>query len=205
MRRSARLDAVFAPVLLGLLTILIPCGVTLSVMFLAVASGSPLWSAAAMGVFVVGTSPLFATVGFLVRRGARRLRRFVAVGSGLVVLGSGLVALNTGLVLADAPFTFSDALQQAFGSEPAVAAPPVGTDGTQHLVINVASTSYSPGRLTAAAGVPTDLTFRRRGVHPPPGRAGTMTLPWAAPSAPPVRTWPSTRDRAPGRSCCCNA
>ena len=77
VRRSARLDAVFAPVLLGLLTILIPCGVTLSVMFLAVASGSPLWGAAAMGVFVVGTSPLFATVGFLVRRGARRLRRFV--------------------------------------------------------------------------------------------------------------------------------
>ena len=132
-------------------------------MFLAVASGSPLWGAAAMGVFVVGTSPLFATVGFLVRRGARRLRRFVAVGSGLVVLGSGLVALNTGLVLADAPFTFSDALQQAFGSEPAVAAPPVGTDGTQHLVINVVSTSYSPGRLTAAAGVPTDLTFRTHG------------------------------------------
>lgn len=58
VRRSARLDAVFAPALLGFLTVLIPCGVTLSVMFLVVASGSPLWGAAAMAVFVVGTSPM---------------------------------------------------------------------------------------------------------------------------------------------------
>ncbi len=163
VRRSARLDAVFGPVLLGFLTVLIPCGVTLSVMFLVIASGSPLWGAAAMAVFVIGTSPLFAAIGFLVRRGAQRLRRLVAIGSGLVVLASGLVAIDTGLVLADAPFSFSDGLQQLFGPEPEVAAPPVGADGIQHLVVNVGNSSYSPSRLTAVAEVPTDLTFRTNG------------------------------------------
>ncbi len=164
VRRSARLDAMFGPVLLGFLTILIPCGVTLSVMFLAIASGSPLWGAAAMAVFVIGTSPLFAAIGFLVRRGAQRLRRLVAIGSGLVVLGTGLVSIDTGFALADVPFSFRNELQQLFGSEPEeVSAAPVGADGVQHLLVNVGSTSYSPSLLTAVADVPTDLTFRTNG------------------------------------------
>ena len=164
VRRSARLDAVFAPVLLGLLTVLIPCGVTLSVMFLVIASGSPLWGAAAMAVFVIGTSPLFAAIGFLVRRGAQRLRRLVAIGSGIVVLASGLVAIDTGLVLADAPFTLRAGLQQLFGPGPEALAAPIGGDGIQHLVIKVASGSYTPSRLKAIADVPTDLTFRTNGL-----------------------------------------
>lgn len=163
VRRSARLDAAFAPTLLGFLTILVPCGVTLATMFLAVASGSPAWGAAAMGVFVIGTAPLFAALGFVVRRGANRLRRLVAVGSGVVVLGSGLLSLNTGLVLAGSPLTLSDAYQSVVGTQPEVIADGRGPDGVQHFTIEARRTSYTPSRLRAQADVPTVVTFRTDG------------------------------------------
>ena len=64
VRRSARSQAVLTPTIVGFLTILVPCGVTLSVMVLAIASGSPVVGAAGMAIFVIGTSPLFAAFGY---------------------------------------------------------------------------------------------------------------------------------------------
>ena len=52
---AAALSAL-APALLGVATILLPCGVTLSVEALALASGSPWQGAAIMAVFVAGTA-----------------------------------------------------------------------------------------------------------------------------------------------------
>ena len=61
--RSARAQTAFAPALLGLASVLIPCGITLSVEALALTSGSAVAGAATMAVFVLGTSPLFAVLG----------------------------------------------------------------------------------------------------------------------------------------------
>ncbi|MGI8648274.1 MAG: sulfite exporter TauE/SafE family protein [Mycobacteriales bacterium] len=49
-----------APALLGAATVLLPCGVTVSVQALALASGSAPRGAALMVVFVLGTSPVLA-------------------------------------------------------------------------------------------------------------------------------------------------
>ncbi|MBN9635537.1 MAG: sulfite exporter TauE/SafE family protein, partial [Actinobacteria bacterium] len=55
VRGRARSQTAVAPALLGMATILIPCGVTLSVEALALASGSPLQGALIMAVFIAGT------------------------------------------------------------------------------------------------------------------------------------------------------
>lgn len=162
VRRSGRMGGSLGPALLGLATVLIPCGVTLSIMFLAVASGSPVAGAAIMATFVIGTAPLFAVIGYAARRTTAHFRGRLGILSGVAVLFAGLVAINAGLVLNGSSFTLAGALQNVTGGAEttAVAAPPVADDGTQRIVIEAHDTGFSPASVTATAGVPTELTFR---------------------------------------------
>lgn len=168
VRRSARWGGGFGPALLGFATVLIPCGVTLGMEFLAVASGSALAGAAIMATFVIGTSPLFAAIGYLARRSTSALRGRLAVISGAAVLVAGVVSLNTGLVLWGSPVTVASAWRGLLPGEStksagsALAAPALGTDGVQRLVIDAGETGYAPSRVAARAGVPTELVFRTK-------------------------------------------
>lgn len=162
VRRSGRWGGGFAPGLLGMATILIPCGVTLSMMFLAVASGSPLAGAAIMATFVVGTAPLFAAIGYAARRSTNYLRGRLGLLAGAAVLIAGLMAINAGLVLNGSSFTLAGVWRDVTGATAAapVAAPPLDADGVQRIVIEARATSYSPSSVTARAGVPTEITLR---------------------------------------------
>lgn len=171
VRRSGRWGGGLGPAALGVATVLIPCGVTLSMELLAVASGSALAGAAIMATFVVGTSPLFGAIGYLARRSTAALRGRLGVLAGAAVLVAGLVSLNSGLTLWGSPVTVSSALRsltsgattRADTSSPAAETPAPGPDGVQRLVIEARSTSYSPSRLSARAGVPTELAVRTNG------------------------------------------
>lgn len=166
VRRSARWGGGFGPALLGVATVLIPCGVTLGMELLAVASGSALAGAAIMATFVIGTSPLFAVIGYVARRSASVMRGRLALLSGAAVLVAGVVSPNSGLVLWGSPVTVSSALGRltsegpTTGAGPTEAAPAIGADGVQRLVIEARDTSYSPSRVVARAGVPTEVVMR---------------------------------------------
>ncbi|MBQ0897029.1 sulfite exporter TauE/SafE family protein [Micromonospora sp. U56] len=168
VRGRARSQAAFAPALLGFFTILVPCGVTLSVEALALTSGSALSGAATMAVFVIGTSPLFAILGYAARRAAAAWQGRLAVLTGLVVLGMGLYTLNSGLTLADSSLAARN-LPQTLGvqapppvTDPAVVHPVA--DGRQEVIVTVRDTSYSPKNIGVRAGVPTTLVLRTDGV-----------------------------------------
>ncbi|MGH9268741.1 MAG: sulfite exporter TauE/SafE family protein [Acidimicrobiales bacterium] len=165
VRRTARSEAVFAPAVLGFSTVLIPCGVTLSVMFLAIASGSPLWGAAGMATFVIGTSPLFATIGFVLQKSAARLQGAVTKMAAAAIVVAGLIAINSGLILRGSSFTLSDVMSSVVGGgEPATAvAAPVDASGVQQLVVEARNGGFSPSRLQAQAGVPAMVTLRTNG------------------------------------------
>ncbi len=162
VRRSGRRAGSFAPALLGIATVLIPCGVTLSMMILAAASGSALAGAAIMATFVIGTMPLFAALGYAARKSASALRGRLGLLTGAAVLVAGLVSINAGLVLNGSSFTLSGAFGNVAGSEPprAVAAAPVAADGVQRIVIEAHNSGYSPSLLKVRANVPTQLTIR---------------------------------------------
>lgn len=68
IRGQSKQDAVFAPAILGALTIFIPCGTTQAMMALAIATGNPWYGALILGSFVLGTSPLFFILGYSITR-----------------------------------------------------------------------------------------------------------------------------------------
>jgi sulfite exporter TauE/SafE len=175
VRNRARSQAALAPALLGVATVLIPCGVTLSVEALALTSGSALAGAATMAVFVLGTGPLFAVLGYAARKAATAWRGRLALITGLVVLGMGLYTLNGGLELAGSPLAASR-IGQAFGSSPAPADTSAAStaDGRQTVVITARTGSYRPENVQVRSGVPTTLVVKSDGVQ---GCIRSFTIP----------------------------
>jgi len=79
---------------LGLLTTLLPCGWLYAFALMAAGTASPLWGAAAMAAFWVGTLPIMLAVGGGVRALAGPLRRHVPAVMALAIVAAGVVALS---------------------------------------------------------------------------------------------------------------
>ncbi|MGW4632861.1 urease accessory protein UreH domain-containing protein [Nocardia sp. NPDC004415] len=166
VRDGARWQSALAPALLGALTILLPCGVTLSVEALALASGSPWWGAATMAVFVIGTGPLFAVLGYAARVTATAWRGRLAALTGVLVLGMGLYTLNGGLELAGSPLAASRVVESLGSTTPA--ADPTGAvvvDGIQTVTVTARTGAYSPANIAVRAGLPTTLVVQTSGTQ----------------------------------------
>ncbi|MFF2194558.1 sulfite exporter TauE/SafE family protein [Streptomyces sp. NPDC058157] len=162
VRRSAKSTAVTTPAVLGFLTVLIPCGVTMSVELIAVTSGSPYTGAAVMAGFVLGTGPLFAVLGFLLRSAAKLWQGRLTAVTGVIVLLVAVWTLGSGLRLGGWWPTPAPSAVAA-----GVPAQTVRTDadGTQTITLQVRTNSYTPSAVTARAGVPTKLVVATHGTN----------------------------------------
>ncbi|MFC4058167.1 sulfite exporter TauE/SafE family protein [Planomonospora corallina] len=150
--------------LLGAVTILMPCGVTLSAEAAAVSTGSAAGGAAVMAGFALGSAPAFALLGLALRRLAST--RLAAL-AGVAVLVTGLWTAGSGLRLGG---------WLPSPGAPAAAAPtagPAGASGVQRIEIWATGRGYRPGVVTARAGAPVELVFRLTGA---PGCTRTLTL-----------------------------
>jgi sulfite exporter TauE/SafE len=165
VRGRARSQSAIAPAILGFSTILVPCGVTLSVEALALTSGSPWTGAATMAVFVLGTSPLFAVLGYAARKAATVWSGRLGIATGLIVLALGLYTLNGGLTLIDSPLAATN-LARSLGltSGPATVDTVKVNSGRQTAVMTARTGDYSPGNIQVIAGVPTTLLVRSENV-----------------------------------------
>lgn len=161
VRSRTRSRSAFAPAVLGFVTVLIPCGVTLSVEALALTSGSALMGAATMAVFVLGTAPLFAILGYAARKAATAWKGRLGVATGFVVVVMGLYTLNGGLELAGAPFSASRIAEAASSNDaPADTTAVSVVDGKQTVVITARTGAYSPDNVQAQSGLPTTLVVK---------------------------------------------
>jgi sulfite exporter TauE/SafE len=171
VRRSTRSQSAFAPFLLGLATVLIPCGVTISMMLLAATSGTALAGGAVMAVFVLGTAPLFTAYGFLTQRYVSADSWRMSIGLGTVVVLMGMFTLNASLTALGSPITAqklytaaSSRLRPGADAGPAVtAAPaPAPVNGVQVLQVDATTFGYSPTSVAAKAGIPTRVVFHTK-------------------------------------------
>ena len=171
LRRKAKrgADAV-TPLILGALTVLIPCGVTQAMMALAIGTGDALQAAGMMASFTLGSNIVFFVVIYLATRLGSLLERNFARAVAVVLLVLGLVSVDSGLNLMGAPFSFAR-LTQAADAPAAISAQAAGTlpgvdtkteaggNAFQDLQITVLNNGYSPVKLSARAEVPARLTF----------------------------------------------
>lgn len=162
VRGRSRGTSALAPAVLGFASILIPCGVTLSVMALAMASGSTWAGAATMAVFVAGTAPLFVLIGYAANKAATAWKGHLAAATGVVVLAAGLYTLNGGLTLAGSPLAAHNlATNLGIGQSAKPDSATVTVAGDQQTgIITVTPGRYTPANLALKAGVPTTVVFR---------------------------------------------
>ncbi|MGI5486196.1 urease accessory protein UreH domain-containing protein [Microtetraspora malaysiensis] len=137
---------------LGTATLLVPCGVTISMEVAAVSSGSALAGATAMAGFALGTAPALAALGLLLRRLASSR---LAVLAAVAALAAGLFTVASGLSLGGwlpgaGPAARAD-------SVPAASA---GPGGVQRITIWATERGFRPGIVTARAGLPLEIVFR---------------------------------------------
>ncbi|MEO5964730.1 MAG: sulfite exporter TauE/SafE family protein [Candidatus Limnocylindrales bacterium] len=140
---------------LGALSFFLPCGFTQAIQIYALSTGSPLFAAALLTTFAIGTAPgLLAVAGLPVMvpsRARPTLMRLV----GVVVLGFAFLNGSAGLRLSG--FTFPSLVGIAN------AAPLPGTlgeDGVQRITTNQDAGGYSPANVVIYANYPTQWTIQ---------------------------------------------
>lgn len=169
VRNTTRSKDLFAPALLGALAVFIPCGTTLAMEAFAISSGSPILGATIMGVFTLGTSPLFIGLGFLTSYLGDTFKRKFFKLAGVLVLYLGITTLNSSLVLAGSPLTLAT-LREAIpiyidlsGGAPQAQSNVRIEGGVQVADIAVFPTSYTPNRIQVQSNVPVRLNLTPSG------------------------------------------
>ncbi len=181
LRQVSREGGALGPVLLGTLTVAMPCGVTLAMEALAIASNDPVRGALIMLVFTLGTLPLFLGLGFVAARFSRAaFRVFQPVAAVLVVV----VALSSivsgtrllGLGGRDVGGEVVEAVVQPAGTggvddaeagDSSVAADRSaangdagpGAGGVQEATIHLRTGAYDPAHVRIRAGIPARLNL----------------------------------------------
>jgi sulfite exporter TauE/SafE len=152
IRRTAKNgESWITPLSLGVLTVLIPCGVTQAMMAVAIASGSPLEGAAIMFAFTLGASPVFFLVAYLTTQLGARLEKFLMRFVAVVVLVLGLVSVDNGLALAGAPSVIGT-VQSAFRPQPVGDIPTLAIPDGSVITLSATNYGYYPQVLHAKSG-----------------------------------------------------
>lgn len=170
VKKQTRSGSALAPFLLGLAVILVPCGITISMLVLAASSGSALAGAVIMGLFVLGTAPPFVVYGYLGRKlsGGPVLAKVL----GALVVVFGVLTFNSGLVAGGSPVSLP--LSMPFVQSAAAQGAPATTTTTaaaaapgavQDVQIAAEQDRYSPAVVVAKAGSPIRITFITQGTR----------------------------------------
>jgi len=150
IRRTAKNEAAVAPIFLGALTVLIPCGVTQAMMAVALATANPMQAAALMFAFTLGTSPVFFFVSYLATQLGSVLEqnfmRFVAV----IILILGIVSIDSGTTLMGNPYSLTNLMPNLIQTAPGLVYASEAVDGV--LTLYAKSDGYFPRKLSAKAG-----------------------------------------------------
>jgi sulfite exporter TauE/SafE len=146
-------------VILGFLTILIPCGVTQAMMLLSIASGSAVYGGLILFAFTLGTTPIFLGLGLASNQiFSYKPLKIVAI---LTIFTLGIISINTGQILRGSVHTLQNYWSVIIGSNEygpdRLLAAEINADGTQEVVINVTSNGYVSDTKTLMAGVPVRL------------------------------------------------
>lgn len=150
------------PVLLGALTVLIPCGVTQAMLILSMGTGSALDGALIMFLFTLGTSPVFFALGMAIQNILKN--NILTKIASLAIITIGLSSINNGQVLRDSPHTFQNYYRVIFGQNSSGADIKI-VNGKQEVTITATNSGYKTSTNTIKKGVPVKLTINSKNVQ----------------------------------------
>lgn len=170
MRNTAKTQSLFAPALLGFLSILMPCGITQAMMATAVSSGSPITGGMVMGAFVLGTSPIFLLLGTAVVELLKR--KTFAYAAAFIVMIFGIMSVNGGMVARGSVYTLQNyykvlsagSFKTEDGRQNTEDTAEV-KDGFQNVTVTVTNSGYTSDISVIKAGIPVRLTIITDNVH----------------------------------------
>ena len=151
-RRSKNSDQWVTPLVLGAMTVLIPCGITQSMMTLAVATANPLFGAALMFAFILGTSPVFFLVAYFTTQLGAKLEKGFSTFVAILLIALGIFSIYTGnnlIALPSPSGTGSTSNNTNLTLNPFTRSEPSQNGAT--LTINVENHGYRPNHLVAPA------------------------------------------------------
>ncbi len=169
IRNKSKSQALFAPAILGLLTIFIPCGVTQAMEVLAINTGNPIQGALIMFSFVLGTSPLFALLGVATAKLSEGwYQRFTKIAAAVLVIMA-IYSFNGVLIVMNSPITVNKIISPItyfFSDERFEKLSTVQTNnGVQQVTINVLDRGYNPNYMKVKQGVPVEMTLKSDGTY----------------------------------------
>jgi sulfite exporter TauE/SafE len=97
----------FSPLLLGALTVFIPCGITQTMMALAVSTGSSIQGSLIMFAFTLGASPLFFLLTYLATKLGALMEKYFIRFVALALIVFAFLSIDSGLNVMGFPYTFS--------------------------------------------------------------------------------------------------
>ena len=173
VKKESKSSDLFSPILLGALTIFIPCGTTLGMEALAISTANPVAGALTMFFYVLGTIPAFMGLGFATTFLGTTFRKKFSIVSAIALIYLGLSGINGTLVLLGSPVTASTfaspfislgktLINPAGGSTSSIPQASIA-NGIQIASINVSGNGYSPRNIRVKAGVPVKLTLNPQG------------------------------------------
>ncbi len=156
VRKQSKSNDIFAPATLGAFTVFIPCGTTQAMMALAIASGKPIYGAAILFSFILGTSPIFFVLGyFATKLGDTLHQKFMRFAAFAIVLLA-LWNVNTAIVLSGSNLTFGNMFKTAYCvfaiCSPINTSSQTAGTAQQAATIAITANGYNPDQLTIPAG-----------------------------------------------------
>ncbi len=160
---QATSKSLFAPALLGFLTVFVPCGTTLAMEALAMSTGDPWAGASVMAIFVVATFPLFLILGIVASESRFVFKGYFYKLAAALIIVLGLISINGALVVLDSPITWQK-LYYAFVGDNIEDKQLAGSvvDGVQIFDVRVTSSGYEPRIISVNKDQPVRLNLNTK-------------------------------------------
>ncbi|MDO8638673.1 MAG: sulfite exporter TauE/SafE family protein, partial [Candidatus Daviesbacteria bacterium] len=156
VKNQSKSADIFAPGILGAMTIFIPCGTTLAMEALAISSGSPVKGALILISFVLGTFPIFFGLGYITAKLSDSFRQTFFKIAALVIIIVGLSTIYTSWSATGLPTIVWD----TGGSSQQTT-----SDVKQDHEIQIVSNGYSPNYIKVKKGLPVKLTLVSNNIY----------------------------------------
>ena len=163
IKDASKSKALFAPGILGLLTVFIPCGVTQAMEVLAINTGNPIQGAMIMFAFVLGTIPLFSIIGFILTKISSSWKNIFNIVAAYSLIALALYSLNGVAVVLDSPLSFQNLTRGITSTIPGLGQGDTvfaeKNAGVQKIKIGIFNNGYSPRDISVKQNIPVELTL----------------------------------------------